>query len=291
MPHTKHQIQQLLQEYQISPRHRWGQNFLIDLNLMRLLADSAELTGTETVLEVGCGTGSLTELLAASARAVIAVDIDETLIEIAKRQLAQHQNITFICADILRNKNTLNPQVTREILQQCERHPGPFHLIANLPYQIATPLLINLLLGTSIPDRIAITVQAEVADRIVTQPGSKSYGPLSIMMQSTGTVTPLRRVGPLAFWPIPKIDSAMVLWRKDPLKLENIKQLISLKQVVEALLGHRRKKIRTCLARRIPPDRIDQLLTNSDIDPDARGETLPPEKFVALSNCLSQYGL
>ena len=146
MPQTKQQIKSLMNQAGISPRYRWGQNFLVDLNLMRLLVGVAGLQGNETILEVGHGTGSLTELLAQSGCGVIAVDIDRGLSRIAQEQLQRFDNITFHCCDILCNKSTIDPAVLESIKQKQAQFTGPFYLIANLPYNIASPLIINLLL-------------------------------------------------------------------------------------------------------------------------------------------------
>jgi len=286
MPQTKQQIQHLLNEAGISPRYRWGQNFLIDLNLMRLLVDAADLDGNETILEVGHGTGSLTELLAESGCAVIAVDIDRGLSRIAQRQLQRFDNITFHCCDILSNKSTIAPAVLESIKQNQSQLTGPFYLIANLPYNIASPLIINLLLGDNVPDGIFVTVQAEAAQRMTAKSGTKSYGQLSILTQATGQLEMIRTVNAQSFWPKPKVNSAMLCWRKDQDKFCAIKNIGKLKQVIGLLLGHRRKTIKSCLTNDVDKDKHLTLIQKLGIDPDARGETLLPQQFVQLSNCL-----
>ena len=287
MPHTKQQIQQLLRAADVSPRHRWGQNFLVDLNLMRLLVRTAGLKGDETVLEIGCGTGSLTELLAEAAGAVVAVEIDRFLINIAKSELAQFDNITFVEGDVLTSKSIINHHVLDCITCSCKRLRGPFYLIANLPYQAASPLIVNLLLGTNIPDAMFVTIQTEVAERMTAEPGRKAYGMLSILMQSTGDVTKIRDLPAQAFWPSPRVQSTMVAWRRDDKKYRFIADMKLLKRVVDLLLGHRRKKIRNCISdglKNTDQNPIPQLLLEADIDPDARGETVSPKKFVQLAN-------
>ena len=287
MPHTKQQIQQLLRAADVSPRHRWGQNFLVDLNLMRLLVGTAGLKGDETVLEIGCGTGSLTGLLAESAGAVAAVEIDRVLINIAKSELAQFDNITFVEGDVLASKSVINPCVLDCITCSCERLRSPFYLIANLPYQAASPLIVNLLLDTNIPDAMFVTIQTEVAERMIAEPGRKTYGMLSILMQSTGNVTKIRDLPPQAFWPSPRVQSTMIAWRRDDKKYRSVADMKLLKQTVDLLLGHRRKKIRNCISdgfKSTDQNPLPQLLLEADIDPDARGETVSPEKFVQLAN-------
>ncbi len=287
VPHTKQQIQQLLRTADISPRHRWGQNFLVDLNLMRLLVGTAELKGNETVLEIGCGTGSLTGLLAESAGAVVAVEIDRSLIHIAKSESAQFDNITFVEGDALASKSVINPCVLDCINCLCKRLRGPFYLIANLPYQAASPLIVNLLLDTNIPDAMFVTIQTEVAERMIAEPGRKTYGMLSILMQSTGNVTKIRDLPPQAFWPSPRVQSTMIAWRRDDKKYRSVADMKLLKQTVDLLLGHRRKKIRNCISdglKNTDQGLVLRLLREADIDPDARGETVSPEKFVQLAN-------
>ena len=288
MPQTKRQIEILLTGADVAPRHKWGQNFLIDLNLMRLLVDAAELCADDTVLEVGCGTGSMTELLAERAGAVIAVDIDPALAQIAGEQLAGYDNVTVICGDVLATKNELSSEVLEHISKARERTGGRLLVVANLPYDVATPVMMNLLAEPLGLEGLYVTVQAEVASRMVAGPGSKAYGPLGILLQATGYVRLLRkRVKPSVFWPMPKVDSAMVVWQIDKDKCAEINDVHRLKGLVDMMLGQRRKTIRNCLAAGGYDNAvIDRALAKVGIDPSARGETVGVDQMVELANTL-----
>jgi 16S rRNA (adenine1518-N6/adenine1519-N6)-dimethyltransferase len=284
VPHTKKNIQELLSRSDISPRRQWGQHFLIDLNLMRLLADAAELQGNETVLEVGAGTGSLTDLVAARAGRVIAVEIDQALAAIAAEELRQHNNVTLINTDILSSKHTMNNEVLDAIAASQAELQGPFLLIANLPYQVSAPLMINLLFGDLICEAMFVTVQLEVANRMTAVPGTREFGPLSILLQAAGRVRQFHKIKPTAFWPLPNVYSAMIRWQRDKNLRAQIHDITALKKVVDLLLGHRRKTIKRCLALgniEYDPVRLSEKLR---IDLNARAETLPVEKYVQLAN-------
>lgn len=288
VPHTKQQIQHLLDHAGIRPRHTWGQNFLIDLNLMRLLVDAAELRGHELILEAGCGTGSLTSLLAEKGGAVIAAEIDPCLQKIARAELSDYDDVHIVAGDVLANKNSVNPQIISALREARQRVDGPFLLMANLPYQAASPLIVNLVLtaneGIGVLDGFYVTVQLEVAERMIAHPGRKVYGLLSILLQAAGTVEIIRKLNPQSFWPPPQVHSAFVAWRRDHEKCHRIADMGRLKTVIDLLLRHRRKKIRSCLQNSLPGPDLDTKLQSADIDPDARGETIPPEGFVRLAN-------
>ena len=156
---TKSQIQQLLATAGVSANRQFGQHFLIDLNLMRLLIDSAEIAADDIVLEVGCGTGSLTEGLVEKASRVIGVEIDRTLAEIARMQLAKAGNVEIINADALENKNTINLAVAEALATAHKGFSGRTLLVANLPYNIASPLMLNLATGPVTAAGMYVTVQ------------------------------------------------------------------------------------------------------------------------------------
>ena len=287
MPHTKQQLKDLLTAAGVRPRHKWGQNFLIDLNLMRMLVRAAALQGNETILEVGCGTGSMTALLAEGGGAVVAVDVDRTLAEIAERELELYDNVAVVCNDVLAGKNAIAPSVREAVRRSRAEAGGEFCLIANLPYQAASPLIVNLLLEKDeglTPDGMFVTVQAEVAERMAAEPGTKAYGLLSILMQAIGEVRRLRVVKPQAFWPQPKVNSAMIAWRRDPERCAEVKDMVALKKTVDLLLRHRRKKIKTCLAGHRGGEKLAEVLDTLAIDPNGRGETLSVQQYVQLSN-------
>ena len=198
-------------EVGLNPNKRHGQNFLIDLNLIKLLARSAELTGNDVVLEVGTGMGSLTGLLAKKAASVITVEIDEHLFQLASEELESFNNITMLHQDVLKNKNTFAPEVLATIQHEMEPDTDRvFKLCANLPYNVATPILTNLLRCPLIPHSMTVTIQKELADRIIASPGSKDYGALSIWMQSLCDCEIVRVMSPKVFWPRPKVDSAII---------------------------------------------------------------------------------
>ncbi|MHC4426185.1 MAG: ribosomal RNA small subunit methyltransferase A [Planctomycetota bacterium] len=140
---TKRQIRQSLSSAGVSPNKRLGQHFLIDLNLMRLLVDSAKIQKSDVVLEVGCGTGSLTEALAGKAGRTIAVELDRKLVEIAEEQLAKSENLELINADILENKNTISRTVADTLALARKKYTGRILLVANLPYDVASPVMMN----------------------------------------------------------------------------------------------------------------------------------------------------
>ncbi len=289
MPHTKQQLEQFLERAGITPRRLWGQHFLIDLNLMRLLADAAQLQGNETVLEVGAGTGSLTDLLAPRAGRVIAVEIDPALAAIAADELQPHNNVTLFHTDILSSKSAVHPEVLDAIASSQAELEGPFFLIANLPYQVSAPLMINLLLGDLTCKAMFVTVQLEVAARMIAVPDARDFGSLSILLQTTGQVRQFRKIKPTAFWPMPNVYSAMIRWQRDENLCARIRDMNNLKKVVDLLLGHRRKTIKSCLKLgqiEYDPVRLSEEL---QIDLNARAETLPVEKFVHLANWFGSF--
>src|SRR5215468_2595803 len=182
---TKTFLLERFREMGIRPATRHGQNFLIDLNLVELIVGAAELTTDDVILEVGTGTGSLTAMMAAQAAAVVTVEIDGHLFELASEQLIDLPNVTMLKLDALKNKNTIDDLVMYAVGQHLAADPGRrFKLVANLPYNIATPLLSNLLLARHVPESMTVTIQKELAERIIAPPSTKDYSALSVWIQS-----------------------------------------------------------------------------------------------------------
>jgi 16S rRNA (adenine1518-N6/adenine1519-N6)-dimethyltransferase len=293
--HTKSQIQQLLLSADVRPNKRFGQHFLIDLNLMRLLIDTADIKKNDVVLEVGCGTGSLTEAIAEKAGFCVAVEIDGVLAAIAKEQLADRSNIEIIVADALKNKFEINPFVIDALNRARDKNKGRLLLVANLPYVAATPIMLNLITGnivadsTSSPqaDAMFVTVQKEVANRMAAHPGTKDYGTLSILLAATGEVKHIRTLKPTVFWPQPQIDSAMISYTRDAEKLKAIKSIETLSKVAGAFLQHRRKMLKSCckmITGTLEGIDWSEVFIKCDINPDIRPDHLKPEQFVAIAN-------
>jgi 16S rRNA (adenine1518-N6/adenine1519-N6)-dimethyltransferase len=285
---TKRQIRQFLSMAGVRPNRRLGQHFLVDLNLMRLLVDSANIQKDDIVLEIGCGTGSLTEALAEKAGRTIAVEFDRNLFEIAEQQLAKAQNIERINADILESKHTISRAVTDALASARKQLSGRILLVANLPYNVASPVMINFVTGPILADSMVVTVQREVAERMTAKPASDHYGTLSIFLGATGDVETIRTLKPAVFWPRPQVDSAMVRFVHSQAKAQRIANMELFSQIVHLFLGHRRKTLLSCsrLARGEPGKASNwpQIFEQCRIDPTKRPEQLAPADYVAITN-------
>jgi len=285
---TKREIQELLSSAGVAPNRRLGQHFLVDLNLMRLLADSAQIGSRDAVLEIGAGTGSLTEALAEKAGQVISVELDRALAGIAQSRLGGVENVQIINADVLSGKATIAPAVTDAVTRAQARLGGRILLVSNLPYDVASSVMINLVKGPVTADTMTVTVQKEVAQRMAASPGSKSYGTLSIFLGATGTVEMLRVLKPSVFWPPPNVDSAMVRYVRDEHKSRRIRDMDLFGRVVNLFIGHRRKMLRACV-RQAPAELGDRdswlaILDEHSVDPTRRPEELTAEQYVDLAN-------
>jgi len=281
----------LLASAGVHPNKRLGQHFLIDLNLMRLLADSANINNNDIVLEVGCGTGSLTEALIEKAGMVIAVELDRKLAEITKSRLANVENIELINTDILESKNTLSHIVTNALESARKKYHGRILLVANLPYNAASPTMLNLLTGPITAGAMYVTVQKEVADRMTAVPASSDYGTLSIFLSAAGDVKTIRVLKPTVFWPQPLVDSAMVSFVHDQAKLRRIENMELFSQTVHLFMGHRRKTLMACskLARGklAKIDNWPEIFERCSINPAQRPEQLGAEDYIAIANLSS----
>ncbi|MEM6331164.1 MAG: rRNA adenine dimethyltransferase family protein, partial [Planctomycetota bacterium] len=203
---TKSYLMQKLREIGVEPASRHGQNFLIDLNLVKLIANSADLGPRDVVLEVGTGVGSLTALMAPAAGHVVTVEIDGNLFELASEELLTLGNVTMLRQDALKNKNRFAPEVMEAVGRALGQVEGArLKLVANLPYNVATPVISNLLLCEHTPHAMVCTIQKELADRLVAKPWSKDYGALSVWVQSQCTAEVVRVMPPKVFWPAPKV--------------------------------------------------------------------------------------
>ncbi|MDR1963684.1 MAG: 16S rRNA (adenine(1518)-N(6)/adenine(1519)-N(6))-dimethyltransferase RsmA [Planctomycetaceae bacterium] len=275
----------------IRPQSRLGQNFLIDLNLLRLLHESGHIEPHDVILEVGTGTGSLTAPMSEKAAVVITVDVDPVMQDLAKQELFGRKNIRFIKTDILKNKNRLREEVL-EIVREELNQPGPngekrqFKLVANLPYCIATPLISNLLLTERPPALMCVTIQKELADRMVAKPRSKEWGALSLWTQAQCHTEIIRIMPPTVFWPRPKVDSAIVRLTLDEKRRNKIPDLKFFNEFARAIFFHRRKFLRAelCSAFKntIPKLRIDEIMDEMEFDAATRAETLPLKTMLRL---------
>jgi 16S rRNA (adenine1518-N6/adenine1519-N6)-dimethyltransferase len=291
---TKRQIRELLTSAGVTPNRRFGQHFLVDLNLLRLLVDSARIVTEDIVLEVGCGTGSITQALAERARRVVAVEVDKTLAGIAESQLAGADNVELFRTDVLSSKGMLNPRVIEALSRARASGEGRLLLVSNLPYDAATAVMLNLARGPVVADEMVVTVQKEVSERMEAVPNSKDYGTLSILLGATGQVETLRILKPSVFWPPPGVDSAIVRFVRDASKCERIDEMGRFGEVVSLFMCHRRKMLRAC-AKFAPAalggrGRWREVFERCGIDPTQRPEALSPEQYVELANLCGRHG-
>jgi 16S rRNA (adenine1518-N6/adenine1519-N6)-dimethyltransferase len=293
---TKSFLLDRFREMGISPATHHGQNFLIDLNLVQLIIDSAELDKSDVVLEVGTGTGSLTAMMAQRAAAVVTVEIDAHLFELASAELIDFENVTMLRLDALHNKNRFDPRVLEAVGAALGGQPGSgttrlsdrrFKLVSNLPYNIATPVLSNLLLCEHVPYSMTATIQKELAERMTAEPWTKDYSALSIWMQSQCDVEIIRILPPTVFWPQPKVESAIIRAVVDPARREAIPNLGYFHQFVKSIFLHRRKFLRAnivaAMKEHLTKTEVDGVLDAMEFAPDTRAEQLDVPTLLSLT--------
>ena len=275
----------VLQKYHFNFQKKFGQNFLIDTTVLDRIISSAKITKEDCVLEIGPGIGTMTQYLAERAGSVVAVEIDKALIPILEETLQDYDNVTVINDDIL--KVDINRLVE-------EKNGGrPIKVVANLPYNITTPIIMGLFESRVPLKSITIMVQKEVADRMQTGPGNKDYGALSLAVQYYAEPYIVANVPPNCFMPRPKVGSAVIrLTRheKPPVEVEDERLLFD---IIRASFNQRRKTLANGLNNSdrldIPKEAITEAIQQLGKGPSVRGETLTLEEFAKLSNSLWQY--
>ncbi|MBX3413490.1 MAG: ribosomal RNA small subunit methyltransferase A [Pirellulales bacterium] len=273
------------------PKTRYGQNFLIDLNLQHLLIEAAELTRDDVVLEVGTGTASLSVLMAPQVAALVTVEVDTQLHQLASETLADLPHVDLLRQDILKNKNTLNPEVLRVVTERVREEPGrQLKLVANLPYNVATPIISNLLLTEIVPCSMTITIQKELADRIMASPRSKDYSALSVWLQSQCRIELIRVLPPTVFWPRPKVSSAIIRLTLEPERRREITELRFFHDFVRAIFLHRRKFLRGVLVATLKPQldkpAVDDLMASLAFGETTRAEELDVPAMLRLAEAV-----
>ncbi len=287
MTRFPHDAKALLRAHGLRPKHHLGQNFLLDDNHLRLIVEAADIKPGQIVLEVGPGTGALSVRLLEAGAQLVAVEVDGDLELLLQAVLEPFGSAArLLMADVLAQKHRVNPAVSEALRAMGADNKGAmpsFMLVSNLPYQIASPLLANLAAAWPAMPRAVVTVQLEVAQRLCAAPGTKAFGPLSVVVQAMCQTEMLRPVGASCFWPIPKVDSAVVrLDRRDPPFADDP---AALETIVRKVFGQRRKQLGSILKRTYPGRDLPV-----GFDPSARPEQLSVEQWVSLAAHLDQAG-
>lgn len=281
---------QVIKKYGFSFQKKYGQNFLIDANILEKIIASAEITKEDCVIEIGPGIGTMTQYLAENAREVVAVEIDKNLIPILEETLKEYKNVSILNEDIL--KVDLNRLVK-------EKNDGrPIKVVANLPYYITTPIIMGLFEGHVPISSITIMVQKEVADRMQVGPGTKDYGALSLAVQYYAKPEIMLNVPPACFMPRPNVGSAVIRltrFEEPPVKAQDERKMFS---IIRAAFNQRRKTLANALTNglaytneegrviHVNRKEVCEALEKMGLSQTIRGEALSLEQFARLSDLL-----
>ncbi len=288
---TRTRLMDLFEEHGFHPNTRLGQNFLIDLNIIDYIVDQAKLEPHDLVLEIGAGTGGMTAFLAQAAGQVIAVEVDAHMHQLAAKVTESYDNVTVLNCDALKNKNHFAPEVLNLIEQKLAREEiRGLKLISNLPYSIATPVVSNLV-ATDLPwERMVVTIQLELGQRMVAKPSRNHYGSLSVWLQSQCRVKLLKRLPPTVFWPRPKVNSAVVQLMPDTYGRAAIADRPFFQDFLRRLFHLRRKFLSSVLVgmyrKQLEKVEVDRILAEMNFSETARAEEEPPARLVELANRL-----
>lgn len=272
----------VLEKYGFRFQKKYGQNFLIDSNILENIISAAEIGEDDCVLEIGPGIGTMTQYLAEHARQVIAVEIDDHLIPILKDTLSAYDNVMVIHDDILKV----------DVQKLCDAHNGgkPVKVVANLPYYITTPIIMGLFESRVPLSSITIMVQKEVADRMQVGPGTKDYGALSLAVQYYAKPEIVAQVPPNCFIPRPNVGSAVIRltrYEAPPVKTKDEKKMFA---IIRAAFNQRRKTLVNALANAgiygITKEKTAQVLEKMGLSAAIRGEALTLKQFAELSDLL-----
>ena len=280
---TPYKTAEIVKKYNFAFRKKFGQNFLINSQVLEDILDSAGVSEEDTVLEIGPGIGTMTQYLAERAGKVIAVEIDRSLLPILADTLSDYDNVTVINEDILK--------LDIEKLVNEENGGKPIKVVANLPYYITTSIIMALLEKPVPLKSITIMVQKEVAERMQTGPGSKDYGALSLAVQYYADPVIVREVSPDCFMPSPAVTSTVIRldrYTEPPVKPENPAYMFRL---IRASFNHRRKTLVNGLSSEpslgLSKERVYEALEKMELRADIRGEKLTLEQYAKLSDLLS----
>jgi len=280
-------VRQILDKYNLRPRKGLGQHFLADPNILRKIVEAADLAADEVVLEIGPGLGTLTRWLAEATDRVVAVELDEGMIGVLREELAYLPNLELVQGDILQ----LNPValVADPTSSDLGSPPLDYAVVANLPYYITSAAIRHLLEAEPPPNRLVLTVQLEVARRIVAEPGDMSL--LAVSVQFYGRPRIVAKIPAGAFVPPPKVDSAVV--RIDTYSTPQIDAPDTdvFFRVARAGFAQKRKQLKNALAAglRLPSGEVAAMMARVGIEPQRRAQTLSLAEWAALARGFGQY--
>lgn len=281
------EVRELLARFNLRARKSLGQNFLIDDAALERIVAAAELTRDDAVLEIGPGLGTLTRRLAQAAGRVIAVEIDQNLIPVLRDTLAAYPNVELVQGDILQfDPSALVTQPPVQHANLSATRLPHYKVVANLPYYITSAVARHLLEARPRPSRLILTVQLEVAQRLIAAPGDLSL--LAVSVQFYGKPSLVTRIKAGSFYPAPKVDSAAVcidVYPQPPVDVRDVGRFFA---VVKAGFGQKRKQLRNALRAGLPlpTQAIDAALAQAHVDPKRRAETLTLTEWAALAEAL-----
>ena len=273
---------EIINKYSFAFQKKFGQNFLIDSNILESIVSAADITKDDFVLEIGPGIGTMTQYLCETARQVVAVEIDKMLIPILQDTLSEYDNVEVINQDVL--KLDINA------LAQEKNAGQPIKVVANLPYYITTPIIMGLFESGVPIESITIMVQKEVADRMQTGPGSKDYGALSLAVQYYAEAKVQLNVSATCFMPRPNVDSAVIKLTRHKTPVVDVKDEKLMFKVIRASFNQRRKTLVNGLKNSSELDfskeKILEAINTIGKEENIRGEKLTLEDFANLTNAL-----
>ena len=272
------EIKNVLAETAFGFKKRFGQNFITDMNLLRSIVGCAGVCADDTVIEIGCGAGTLTRAIAEKAAKVTAFEIDETLRPVLARTTGSIGNVSVVFADFMK----IN-------LAELEKTTGEYKVVANLPYYITTPLIMKIMDESRLCKSLTVMVQEEVAARLCAEQNTPEYGAVTAVVALRADAEIVKKVPRTVFYPVPNVDSAVVrlTLRDGRIAVKDAKMY---KKTVRAAFSARRKTLVNNLMSAFPVTRgqAESALSECGIDLRARGETLSPEQFAVLSDKIKE---